>query len=280
MHASVREDIQGLVTYNVIPTQKVAMDKLDPFLFLNHHGPQVFSANNKGLPFGAHPHKGFETVTFILDGDIAHKDNSGHSSIIKAGGIQWMTAGKGIIHSEVSSNEFMKNGGNVEILQLWINLPAKLKNAEPKYIGLEKDQIPELTFDDGKVKVNLIGGQWGEEEAPFQSLTDVLMTTIEIESEGSIRLPVDNSREVFFYVVSGAVRVNEQDVEKRTLIEFDREGDHIFLQGIKKAVVLFGTATPTNEPVVAKGPFVMNTQEEIIQAYKDYREGKFGSPME
>jgi quercetin 2,3-dioxygenase len=124
VHQPVRDDIADLTTRRALPTHSI--DQIDPFLFLNHHGHQVYPPGNRGLPFGPHPHRGFETVTFILKGDIAHHDTGGHSSVIRSGGIQWMTAGRGLVHSEVSSEEFKETGGELEILQLWVNLPAKL----------------------------------------------------------------------------------------------------------------------------------------------------------
>src|SRR5512147_1672581 len=131
-HKAEYEPIGDLVTYRVMPNNHIPMNQLDPFIFLNHHGWQQYAPNNNGLPFGPHPHRGFETVTFILEGDLMHRDSSGVSSVIKAGGVQWMTAGRGLIHAEVSSDEFKKNGGPLEILQLWINLPAKYKMTEPR----------------------------------------------------------------------------------------------------------------------------------------------------
>src|SRR5215217_1466840 len=147
-HKAVYDPIGDLVTYRAMPTHAVPMNAIDPFIFLNHHGRQEYFPHNNGLPFGPHPHRGFETVTFILEGDLTHKDSSGANSVIKAGGVQWMTAGKGLIHAEVSSEEFKIKGGPLEILQLWVNLPAKYKMTEPKYVGLQKDQIPVLTLDD------------------------------------------------------------------------------------------------------------------------------------
>lgn len=130
IHQAEFRPIADLITYSPIPTR--TLDQIDPFLFLNHHGPQVYPPNNNGLPFGPHPHRGMETVTFIIDGDIAHHDSGGHTSVINNGGVQWMTAGKGLIHAEVSSEQFKKAGGKLEILQLWLNLPARLKMTTPK----------------------------------------------------------------------------------------------------------------------------------------------------
>ena len=144
---------------------------IDPFIFLNHHGPQNYGPDNKGLPFGPHPHRGMETVTIIMDGDISHKDSSGNDSVIESGGVQWMTAGKGLVHSEVSSENFMKKGGPLEILQLWVNLPARLKMTPPKYKGLQKDYIPTTSFDQGKVWAQVISGKLNETEGAFETLT-------------------------------------------------------------------------------------------------------------
>jgi len=127
VHPAQREDMEDLVTRR----PQVAMDRIDPFLMINHHGPQTYKPNNYGLPFGPHPHRGFETVTFILAGELAHKDNRGHESVIGAGGVQWMTAGAGIVHSEMSPPDFLRDGGPLEILQLWLNLPARLKMSSP-----------------------------------------------------------------------------------------------------------------------------------------------------
>src|SRR5690606_16910570 len=123
------------------------VEQVDPFLFLNHHGPQTYGANNRGLPFGPHPHRGFETVTFILQGELAHRDSAGHESVIRRGGVQWMTAGSGLVHAEVSPDEFKRVGGPLEILQLWVNLPGRLKMTRPRYTGLQGDEIPALSVD-------------------------------------------------------------------------------------------------------------------------------------
>lgn len=143
-HPAKRDDIGDLTTRRPLPGP--GLDQLDPFLFLNHHGPQTYPANNHGLPFGPHPHRGFETVTFILEGSLAHADSARHQSVINAGGVQWMTAGSGIVHAEISPPEFLRDGGPLEILQLWVNLPARLKMSEPRYVGLQQESIPSIAL--------------------------------------------------------------------------------------------------------------------------------------
>ncbi|MGQ7870762.1 pirin family protein [Sunxiuqinia sp. sy24] len=277
IHRPVYEPIQDLVTYRAIPTPSI--DYIDPFLFLNHHGPQTYSPNNSGLPFGPHPHRGMETVTFILEGDIAHFDSSGEESVIQAGGVQWMTAGRGLIHAEVSSYEFKQDGGPLEILQLWINLPARSKMSKPFYKGVQKEAIPAVDLDEGKVRVNLISGDWNGVKGPFHSDIGVQLLTIDFKAEGNLKLEIPESNNIFFYLIRGELTVNGQQVQEKSLVEFENNGQKLELESGKQSLLLFGSAQPLQEPVVSQGPFVMNTREEIKQAYEDYQNGKFGSWM-
>ncbi|UOQ71951.1 pirin family protein [Hymenobacter cellulosilyticus] len=275
IHRAAYSPIADLKTYSPLPSR--TLDQVDPFLFLNHHGPQTYKPRNNGLPFGPHPHRGMETVTFILEGDIMHKDSGGHESVITAGGVQWMTAGRGLIHAEVSSQEFKQTGGPLEILQLWLNLPARLKMTEPRYIGLQKEDIPSLSLDEGKVTVNLIAGEWEGHKPAFETLSEVQLNTIFFQPGGEITVNVPAAHNIFFYIIRGQLTVNGQTVDALNLVEFNNDGDALRIQaGPAESVLLFGHAQPFDEPVVAQGPFVMNTEEEIHQAYDDYRRGKFG----
>lgn len=274
IHKAEYRPIEDLITYSPLPSDKLR--QIDPFLFLNHHGPQVYKPNNRGLPFGPHPHRGMETVTFILEGDIMHQDSDGHKSVINAGGVQWMTAGRGLIHSEVSSDEFKKNGGNMEILQLWLNLPARLKMTDPKYIGLQEDHIPSTLLDNGNVKMNLVSGEYEGKQGAFESVINVFLSTINFKTGAKLTLSVPTSHNIFFYVIRGALNVNGQSVEAFNLAEFRNDGETLDIEAEKESILLFGHAEPLNEPVVAYGPFVMNTKQEIMEAYDDYNEGKFG----
>jgi quercetin 2,3-dioxygenase len=274
IHKAVHAPMGDLVTYRALPTREV--EYIDPFLFLNHHGPQVYKPGNNGLPFGPHPHRGFETLTFILDGDIMHQDTGGGQDVIEAGGVQWMTAGSGLIHAEVSSEKFKKEGGPLEILQLWFNLPAKHKMAKPNYIGLQKDEIPVVTEDNGKVKVNVISGSWGDTKGPVPSLSDIHMANIELQAGCSLTTTIASDRNIFFYVVRGSVKVNGQKAAKLNLVEFTNEGEKLKIEASEDSYILLGHAKPFNEPVVSHGPFVMNTEEEIHEAFRDYQAGKMG----
>jgi redox-sensitive bicupin YhaK (pirin superfamily) len=269
-----RDDIADLITRRPLPGR--GLDQVDPFLFLNHHGPQVYRPRNNGLPFGPHPHRGFETVTFILEGDIAHRDTGGHESVIDAGGVQWMTAGSGLVHEEVSSAEFKRDGGPLEVLQLWVNLPSRLKMSPPKYVGLQREDIPSLELDDGKAQLDLIAGAWAGQVAPIQSLTGITMTTLTLTAGARVQLGAPADRSVFFYLVRGALKVNGVPVAAQHLVTFAHDGDAIDVAADADAFLVFGHADPIKEPVVSHGPFVMTTHQEINEAIADYQAGKFG----
>lgn len=274
IHNAEYSPIGDLITYTPLPSDSV--DMIDPFLLLNHHGPQTYKENNRGMPFGPHPHRGMETVTFILEGDILHKDSHGHESLITAGGVQWMTAGRGLIHAEVSSDQFKRAGGKLEILQLWINLPSKGKMSEPQYYGFQKDEIPAVMTDHGKVKINVISGSWGDTKGAHTPLTPMSLYTVEFSAGGSLKAMVPKDENIFLYIVRGALRVNGQDAEEKQLVEFENDAEDLNMTAITASFIILGHAKPFNEPVAAHGPFVMNTMEEIRQAYDDYRSGKFG----
>ncbi len=273
IHKAQYKPIGDLITYSPLPS--AILQQIDPFIFLNHHGPQNYNPNNNGLPFGPHPHRGMETVTFIIDGDIAHKDSTGSESVINAGGIQWMTAGSGLIHSEISSEKFKKEGGNMEILQLWLNLPAKYKMTAPKYVGLQKNEIPHIIIESG-ITINLIAGEWEDKKGPFETLTDIFLSTIELKSDGLIHLNVNKSNNVFFYLIKGSLNVNGVEISKLNLVEFNNDDNIIKINANEESLLLFGHAKPFNEPIVAQGPFVMNTHKEIQKAYDDFHNGKMG----
>jgi redox-sensitive bicupin YhaK (pirin superfamily) len=277
LHPAMRDDIGDLITQRPVPGPHI--EQIDPFLFLNHHGPQVYPPHNRGLPFGPHPHRGFETVTFILDGLLAHRDSAGHESVIGPGGVQWMTAGRGLVHAEVSPREFMQNGGPLEILQLWVNLPPSLKMTAPRYTGLQRDQIPVVESAGGDVRVHLVSGTYGGVTGPIESLTGVFMSTVEMKAGSRFRLDDLLERNVFLYVVRGVIQIAPDTISPFHLAEFSIEGDELEIHAEQDALLLLGHAFPIREPVVSHGPFVMNTREEIKQAILDYQAGRFGAPI-
>ncbi|WP_026955308.1 pirin family protein [Algoriphagus vanfongensis] len=275
IHSAEYRPIADLITYSPMPTRSLQM--IDPFLFLNHHGFQTYPAHNNGLPFGPHPHRGMETVTFIVEGDIMHKDSSGHESVIGPGGVQYMTAGKGLIHAEVSSSEFKNKGGDLEILQLWLNLPASKKMMDPNYVGLQKDEIPAFELDEGNIQVQQLFGEWNGVKGAFEDTFPITMSTVYLQEGAEFSKEIQQDENIFFYVVRGKLDVNDSPVPFRNLVEFENSGSTVTIKALEDSILILGHALPFNEPVVAQGPFVMNTQEQIYEAYQDYQEGKFGN---
>lgn len=271
LHQALRDDIGDLVTRRPLPGPRI--DHVGAFLFLNHHGPQTYPPGNHGLPFGPHPHRGFETVTLILDGELAHTDSAGHESIIRAGGVQWMTAGSGIVHAEVSPASFKRQGGEMEILQLWLNLPARLKMTPPRYFGAQADAIPAISADGATV--HLIAGDYAGRTGAIESLTGTFLCWVEAQADAVVRFDGLAGRDVFLYSARGAFDVGGVQVSHFTLAELG-EGDSVTIAAPEPALFLFGHAEPIGEPIVAHGPFVMNTADEIRQAFADYQAGKFG----
>lgn len=275
IHKAEYRPIADLVTYSPLPSR--SLQQIDPFIFLNHHGFQAYPERNQGLPFGPHPHRGMETVTFILEGDIMHKDSSGHESVIGPGGVQYMTAGRGLIHAEVSSSEFKRKGGDLEILQLWLNLPAAKKMIQPNYVGLQKEEIPVFELDRGKIKVQQLFGEWKGVKGAFEETFPLTMSTIYLEKGGKFEKDIPMQENIFFYIVRGELKVHGEEILFRNLVEFTNNGEKIEVEALEDAILILGHARPFNEPMVAQGPFVMNTQQQIYEAYQDYQAGKFGT---
>lgn len=188
-----------------------------------------------------------------------------------------MTAGSGLIHAEVSSEDFKKFGGDLEILQLWVNLPARHKMVEPAYKGLQQDDIPTVAYDEGKINARVVSGEFKGTKGAFDTLTDVTLTTINFKESGTLELDIPSDHNIFFYLIKGEVEVNRQSVKALHLVEFDNDDTAVQIEALADSTILFGHAAPFNEPVVARGPFVMNSMNEINQAYDDFQAGKLGT---
>ena len=263
-----------LVTFRALPTP--SLSALDPFLFLNHHGPQVYPPHNQGLPFGPHPHKGFETLTFVFDGEVAHSDSTGQTFVTGPGGVQWMTAGRGIEHEEVSPASFKELGGPLEIIQVWMNLPARLKRSEPWYRGYESEEL--LHIHGPSWAWHIVSGEVDGQHGPVKSVTGLFMSWLDLQSGAQFSEQVLAGRGLMLYVVRGEASVNGTPVRRRTMVELGAANDRtveLTCEG-EDALVLFCHGAQIQEPVVAYGPFVMNTEDEIREAYAEYQAGKFG----
>ena len=265
-------DIAGRKVYQPLPMNHLAA--LDPFLLLHHHGPYNLPAHNGGLPFGPHPHRGFETQTFIYSGAVVHSDSRGHKSEINAGGLQWMTAGMGIIHSENMNQEQIENGGPFEIIQVWTNLPEVKKMIQPKYQGFQKEDIS--TYKNSVENTQVISGSYKDITGNAHSETNIRFLNIHLMASGSTTITVAHSRTVLFYILNGELEVNGKLVTAQQIVTFDHKEGDIIIRANTTSTILFADAQALNEPVVAHGPFVMNTTSQIMEAMRDYQTGKMG----
>lgn len=266
----------GFVVHRPFPTRTL-MD-FDPFLLLDEMGPTDYAPGAaKGAP--DHPHRGFETVTYVLAGRFSHKDSAGHSGVLKPGDVQWMTAGAGVVHSEMPDPAFAAVGGRVHGFQLWVNLPRKDKMIAPRYQEIASENIPIASSDDGKVQVKVIAGEALGVQARIETRTPILYQHFSLQPGGSIVHPVPKAFRVFAYPLSGTGRFGPkgQPVRAQHMVAFGDDGDSVTLSaGDEPLEVLLIGGVPLNEPIVRHGPFVMNTEDEIRQAVADYQTGRMG----
>jgi hypothetical protein len=244
--------------------------ELSPFLLLDHAGPADFPPAEKPRGVGWHPHRGFETVTVVLDGEVDHEDTAGNGGRIGPGDVQWMTAGAGLLHKEMHSPEFTRRGGRFHALQLWVNLPAKSKMAPPRYQTLLARDIPMV---DG---VKVIAGEYRGAKGPAQTFTPVNLYLARLRGGNELRLSLRDGFSAGLYVVEGAIAVNREAANTGELVVLDQLGDEVTLQASADAVVFVMNGAPIDEPVAGYGPFVMNTPQEIQKAFADYHAGKLG----
>jgi len=250
--------------------------QVDPFLLLHHAGPTYQPPNNSGLNVEAHPHTGFQPVTFVFNGEVEHRDSLGNNSIIRSGGVQWISAGKGIVHSEKASPDFIKNGGDFEIIQLWINLPKNLKKSMPTYFGFEEGDIPFHLSGNKKARLNIIAGHYNQITGPAVSKTGITAYTGILDKEGTLNLDFDQSQNVIIYVLNGQVIINDREISDKQLVVFKQDGTNIKIKAntITKLLVLAGE--PIKESVFHYGPFVLNSKDEVIDANDDFESGRMG----
>ncbi|WP_437188533.1 pirin family protein [Planctomicrobium sp. SH668] len=253
-------------------------NEYDPFLILDYAGPYEFRPGTAKRGVGGHPHKGFETVTIVYDGELEHRDSSGSQGVIGKGDVQWMTAGSGLLHEEFHSQRFTREGGILEMVQLWVNLPAVDKNAPPGYQEIVASQIPTVELEGGAGTARVIAGALASAAGPAKTFTPMNVLDLRLVPGKRFTLPVADGHTALAIIQKGKVKVNEStDTEAVQLVQFDRAGTEITLQAESDAMVLVLTGEPINEPIYGRGPFVMNTQDEIRQAIVDFQSGKMGS---
>jgi len=264
------------------PFPKPSFSEFDPFLLLDEMGPiEIAPGEAKGAP--DHPHRGFETVTYLMSGDMEHKDSRGHAGRLRAGDVQWMTAGAGVVHSEMPSREFARDGGRMHAFQLWVNLPQRDKMMKPRYQEIPNSQIPKATSVDGLVTVSVIAGEAMGQRAVIETRTPIIYLHYRLEPGGTVNQEVPSAYNAFAYVVDGEglFGAEGERLGNGQMVLFAQDGDEVRIENPVEAQatleVLLIAGVPLNEPVARYGPFVMNTQAEIRQAIEDYRQGRMGA---
>lgn len=248
---------------------------VSPFLLFDYAGPYNF-APNIGEPrgVGRHPHRGFETVTIVYDGEVSHKDSEGGGGTIGAGDVQWMTAAGGILHEEYHSKVFSRTGGPFRMVQLWVNLPAKDKMSRPKYQAILSAEIPVVTFAGGKARI--IAGAFGKTRGPASTFTPINIWDVRLDAGANVALDIPEGHNALLSVLSGRVRIDGTEIGAAEVARLSADGAGAVVETLEETVLLVLTGEPIDEPVVGQGPFVMNTEGEIRQAFDDFKRGKFG----
>ncbi|MGC1243956.1 MAG: pirin family protein [Chryseosolibacter sp.] len=273
-------DMGGMPVRQAFPTQRI--EQIDPFLLLHHADMKVPKhANPRHAGVGPHPHRGFSPVTFIFKGGVHHRDSRGNDSIVYAGGAQWMNSGMGVIHSERPPDNIHESGGRQEIIQLWVNTPADHKMDQPEYFPLQENEIPKLVTEDGLVTVSVISGEVLGLKGPVSTKTPVNAATLNVRKGGRINIPLSRHHNSFIYLLDGKVTIEGFGLtEGLHAVVFENDGEAISFQGLEDTRILLMSGAPLNEKVVSHGPFVMNSETEILEAMRDYQKGKMGILIE
>ncbi len=266
----------GFRVHNFIPSgYGLTMERMDPFIMLDYASRYHFPPTGKPKGVGVHPHRGFETVTIAYKGSVAHHDSAGGGGEIKEGDVQWMTAASGVLHKEYHAESFCATGGDFQMVQLWVNLPAKDKMSIPKYQAIENSHIPKIKVDGGIVEV--IAGSYQNQQGAASTFTPVNMLNAKLTSGGSATFSFPSNHNTCILVIEGEVILNDtEDVPLDHLALFKNEGESFTIKATQQSIVLILSGEPINEPIAAHGPFVMNTREQIMEAFQDYELGKFG----
>lgn len=252
-------------------------EHISPFLLLDYAGPHIFPPAARPRGVGAHPHRGFETVTIVYSGEVEHRDSTGAGGVIGPGDVQWMTAASGVLHEEFHSSRFTAEGGSLEMVQLWVNLPAEDKMSAPGYQAILDKDIPQVALPEGAGSVRVIAGEYEGRKGPARTFTAIDVWDVRLKAGRSAALTLPEGRTLGVVVLAGRIEVNgEQSAREAEVVLLERTGGAITLAADADAKLLILSGAPLGEPVAAYGPFVMNTEAEIRQAVADFREGRFG----
>lgn len=256
------------------PIPRPQVDQVSPFVLLHHFGPIELTPNEESLGFGAHPHRGFMPVTFLFEGAMHHRDSLGNEGTIVSGGVQWLNAASGVVHSETQPDDFRKSGGMMDGIQLWINLPASLKSAAPIYTNLPKDMLPTISQDGYQVTV--VSGVFRDTVGPAAPPIPVDAFMIEMKEGATLELPARAGWNTMIFNLNGEIDIDGQSVKGDELAVLSEEGESVTIVSSTESRLLYLGGEPINEPKYAYGPFVMNTEAEIGMAYADYKSGRMG----
>lgn len=263
--------VRSLFTYDQLARH------ISPFLMLDYAGPHTFPPTNARRGVGQHPHRGFETVTIVYQGELEHRDSTGAGGLIGPGDVQWMTAANGIIHEEFHSPAFARSGGVLEMVQLWVNLPARDKLTPAGYQTLLDAEIPRVALGEGIGSLRVIAGDYRGHRGPARTFTSMDVWDVRLQAGATLHLPLAQGRNAALVALRGSIRVNDQqDVSPASLVLLERDGEHASVTALEDATVLLLSGEPIDEPIVGYGPFVMNSQAQIAEAFDDYHAGRFG----
>ena len=270
----------GIILDQPLPYKEV--NQIDPFLLVHHwHRNHKGGERQNDMGVGPHPHRGFAPVTFIFKGGVHHQDSQGNNSIIIEGGTQWMNSGMGIVHSERPIKEIAEKGGEFEIIQFWVNAPSKNKMDPPSYQPLTFDETPTVTSPDKKVKIYVVAGSLKGVEGKIDTYSPLLTLRLDIKKGGKIDIPIPTNYNAFLYQLDGSLKINNsKETVGKDLTWFNNDGKSITIEGIENTRAILLAGEPIGEEIESYGPFVMNTQTEILQAMRDYQQGKMGKLIE
>jgi redox-sensitive bicupin YhaK (pirin superfamily) len=268
----------GFRVHNFFPSQaEIGLQGMSPFFLMDYGSKWMVPPSDKPKGVGVHPHRGFETDTIAYHGRVAHHDSAGNSGVIAEGDVQWMTAGSGVLHKEYHEKEFSSKGGIFQMVQLWVNLPAKNKMTPARYQAIENRDMTKFILDDKKSTIEIIAGEYNKMKGPALTFSAVNMFNAKLIKGASAEFSFPAIYNTGFLVIEGEIKINKtQSVSENYFILFGHEGVDITIQAVKDSVILILSGDPIKEPIASNGPFVMNTQTEIKQAYEDYYNGKFG----
>jgi len=266
----------GFRVFNYFPNNGLSQQRVSPFLLMDFNAEYDFGPSDHLRGVDVHPHKGFETVTMAYKGSVAHHDSTGNSGVINPGDVQWMTAGAGILHKEYHEQEFSKKGGPFEMVQLWVNLPAKNKLTPPKYQAITAADMGKVTLPDNGGVVNVIAGSFNQNKGPATTFTPINMFDIRLNAGKSLATEIPDSHNTIILVVSGTVTVNGEKAALHDLVLFKNAGEEVNISADENSVLLLLSGEPINEPIAQYGPFVMNNHRELQEAFEEFQSGKFG----